>query len=33
LQRVVRLTLWESLSCASLKLWDEEKSAMVGISS
>ena len=33
LQRVVRLTLWDSLSCASLKLWDEEKSEMVGISS
>ena len=33
LQRVARLTLWDSLSCASLKLWDEEKSEMVGISS
>jgi acyl-lipid omega-6 desaturase (Delta-12 desaturase) len=32
LQRVVRLTLWESLSCASLKLWDEERSEMVPIS-
>jgi omega-6 fatty acid desaturase (delta-12 desaturase) len=32
LQRVVRLTLWDSLSCASLRLWDEEKSEMVGIS-
>jgi acyl-lipid omega-6 desaturase (Delta-12 desaturase) len=32
MQRVVRLTLWDSLSCASLKLWDEEKSAMVAIS-
>jgi acyl-lipid omega-6 desaturase (Delta-12 desaturase) len=32
LQQVARLTLWESLSCASLKLWDEEKSEMVGLS-
>jgi omega-6 fatty acid desaturase (delta-12 desaturase) len=32
LQRVARLTLSDSLSCASLKLWDEEKSEMVGLS-
>ena len=32
LQRVPRLTLWSSLSCLSLKLWDEEKSEMVGLS-
>jgi acyl-lipid omega-6 desaturase (Delta-12 desaturase) len=31
LQRVARLTLSGSLSCASLKLWDEEKSEMVGL--
>jgi acyl-lipid omega-6 desaturase (Delta-12 desaturase) len=31
LQRVARLTLWRSLSCASLKLWDEDKSEMVGL--
>jgi omega-6 fatty acid desaturase (delta-12 desaturase) len=31
LQQVARLTLWNSLSCASLKLWDEEKSEMVGL--
>jgi acyl-lipid omega-6 desaturase (Delta-12 desaturase) len=31
-QRVNRLTFWESLSCASLKLWDEEKSELVGFS-
>lgn len=30
LQRVKRLTLRESLSCAALKLWDEEKAEMVG---
>src|SRR5262249_3266490 len=30
LQRVTRLTLSESLSCACLKLWDEEKLEMVG---
>jgi acyl-lipid omega-6 desaturase (Delta-12 desaturase) len=32
MQRVVRLTLRDSLSCASLKLWDEEKGEMVGFS-
>ena len=32
LQRGARLTLRDSLSCASLKLWDEEKSEMVGLS-
>jgi omega-6 fatty acid desaturase (delta-12 desaturase) len=32
LQQVARLTLWSSLSCASLRLWDEEKSEMVPIS-
>jgi omega-6 fatty acid desaturase (delta-12 desaturase) len=32
LQRVARLTLWSSLSCVSLKLWDEDKSEMVGLS-
>ena len=32
LQRVVRLTLSDSLSCASLKLWDEEKAEMVSLS-
>jgi acyl-lipid omega-6 desaturase (Delta-12 desaturase) len=31
LQRVARLTLWGSLSCASLRLWDEEESEMVGL--
>lgn len=31
LQQVDRLTLWRSLSCASLRLWDEEKSEMVGL--
>ena len=31
LQQVERLTLWGSLSCASLRLWDEEKSEMVGL--
>jgi acyl-lipid omega-6 desaturase (Delta-12 desaturase) len=31
LQRVTRLTLWDSLSCASLRLWDEEESEMVGL--
>ena len=31
LQHVARLTLWGSLSCASLRLWDEEKSEMVGL--
>lgn len=30
LQRAHRLTLWKSLSCASLKLWDEERAVMVG---
>lgn len=32
LQQVARLTFWKSLSCASLKLWDEEKSEMVRLS-
>ncbi len=32
LQRVARLTLSDSLSCASLKLWDEEKAEMVSLS-
>ncbi len=32
LQQAPRLTLWSSLSCASLRLWDEEKSEMVPIS-
>jgi omega-6 fatty acid desaturase (delta-12 desaturase) len=32
LQQVAPLTLWGSLSCASLRLWDEEKSEMVPIS-
>jgi omega-6 fatty acid desaturase (delta-12 desaturase) len=30
LQNVQHLTLWESLSCAALKLWDEDQSRMVG---
>jgi len=29
-QRVSRLTLWQSLSCATLKLWDENAGKMVG---
>jgi omega-6 fatty acid desaturase (delta-12 desaturase) len=29
-QRVHRLGLWESLSCVSLKLWDEDRGCMVG---
>jgi omega-6 fatty acid desaturase (delta-12 desaturase) len=28
-QRIHHLTLWQSLSCASLKLWDEDKGEMV----
>jgi omega-6 fatty acid desaturase (delta-12 desaturase) len=32
LQQVARLTLRSSLSCVFLKLWDEEKSEMVGLS-
>jgi acyl-lipid omega-6 desaturase (Delta-12 desaturase) len=32
LQRVFRLGLRESLACASLRLWDEERSEMVGLS-
>jgi acyl-lipid omega-6 desaturase (Delta-12 desaturase) len=32
LQQVARLTLLNSLSCASLRLWDEEKSEMVRLS-
>jgi omega-6 fatty acid desaturase (delta-12 desaturase) len=31
LQQVHRLTIRESLSCASLKLWDEDACRMVGI--
>jgi omega-6 fatty acid desaturase (delta-12 desaturase) len=31
LQGVARLKLWDSLACASLRLWDEEKSEMVKI--
>jgi len=30
LQAAPRLTLWSSLKCAGLKLWDEEKQRMVG---
>jgi omega-6 fatty acid desaturase (delta-12 desaturase) len=30
LRRVNRLTLWQSLSCATLTLWDEENDEMVG---
>jgi omega-6 fatty acid desaturase (delta-12 desaturase) len=30
LQAAPRLTLWSSLRCASLKLWDEESQRMVG---
>lgn len=30
LQAVHSLSLWESLSCAALKLWDEEQGRMVG---
>ncbi len=29
LQQVTRLTLWESLKCARLKLWDEERRRLV----
>jgi acyl-lipid omega-6 desaturase (Delta-12 desaturase) len=29
-QNVHRLTLWQSLSCVSLKLWDETQMKMVG---
>jgi len=29
-QRVNRLTLWQSLSCVTLKLWDEDAGKMVG---
>jgi len=32
LQRVNRITLWQSLSCATLTLWDEEKAEMVRFS-
>jgi acyl-lipid omega-6 desaturase (Delta-12 desaturase) len=32
LQRVVRFGFWDSLACASLRLWDEEKSEMVSLS-
>jgi omega-6 fatty acid desaturase (delta-12 desaturase) len=32
LQGARRLTLWESLHCASLKLWDEDAQRMVGFS-
>jgi acyl-lipid omega-6 desaturase (Delta-12 desaturase) len=31
LQRVVRLGLRDSLACASLRLWDEDKAEMVGL--
>ncbi|MCE9547885.1 MAG: fatty acid desaturase [Planctomycetia bacterium] len=30
MQRVHRITLWQSFSCASLKLWDEASQKMVG---
>ncbi len=30
LQQVTRLTLWDSLKCARLKLWDEERRKLVG---
>lgn len=30
LQRVHRITIWQSFSCASLKLWDEVEQRMVG---
>jgi len=30
LQQVTRLALWESLKCARLKLWDEERRRLVG---
>lgn len=29
LQQVTRLTLWQSLRCARLKLWDEERSRLI----
>jgi omega-6 fatty acid desaturase (delta-12 desaturase) len=29
-QRVNRLTFWNSLFCASLKLWDEDEARLVG---
>jgi len=31
LQQVTRLTLWESVKCARLKLWDEERRKLVGL--
>jgi acyl-lipid omega-6 desaturase (Delta-12 desaturase) len=33
LQRVTRLTLWHSLQCVFLKLWDEERARLVGYGS
>ena len=32
LQPVLRLAVWDSQSCAPLKLWDEEKSEKVSLS-
>ena len=32
LTRVTQLTLWDSLKCARLKLWDEESKKLVGFS-
>ena len=32
LQRVTRITFWQSLRCAGLKLWDEEQRKLVGFS-
>jgi hypothetical protein len=30
LQQVTRLTIWYGLKCIFLKLWDEERSTLVG---
>ena len=30
LQEVGRLSLWQSLKCARLKLWDEEQGKLIG---
>lgn len=29
-ERVTRLTLWKSLRCASLKLWDKDRQELIG---
>jgi omega-6 fatty acid desaturase (delta-12 desaturase) len=30
LQRITRISLWQSLRCPSLKLWDEDQQRLVG---